>query len=397
MRVMFLAGLVCAAAPAMAQETSPCSALGPACDAAIELAPSVPAQADLLYRRAYQKVENNDILGARDDLNRAVKLDPENPKALRERAYVNNELGDYAQAEQDLEARAKLVPPEVGFYQERAYARLPQAKVAEAFADRVKVVELLPEDSLAMLMRGSARMWLGQLEEAGRDIDRGRALAQKTNARNLIARADELSRELEAWTTNSGPDAAANCAKAAAAGKFDQKNLVGDCTAAYLAAKDGPAKAEALTARSTAWLVGLQDQGSSTEDKQLAVGFDPANPDRHSNLGYAYVQARHSWAGEREFDKAIALKKTWTALAGRAAARLNLRNKDGAKEDALASLDIQPNELAYVVLGDIAMLDPPDRARAKTLWMSAWKLGNRGDGLMERLASVGVADPAKEP
>jgi len=383
--------------PAHAQQDNTCNALGPVCDRAIERAQDDQARSRLLFQRGYLKVEANRTLEAMADLDLAVRFDPGNASALRERAYIANELGDYELAERDLEDWAQLQPANVEFYRERAYARFFLGKLDGALADRVKVVELLPDDAPALSARGDDLMWAGKFEEAARDFTRERELAEKAGDANRVRLAHEQLSDLALWSANSGANAAANCKAATKAGAFNGGKLIGDCTVAFLSSKTGADKAEALTTRSTAWLIGQQNEANSTRDKQIAAALDPQDPKWHSNLGYAYVQARHSWAGEREFDKAIALERSWYALAGRAAARLNLQKVGAAKEDALASLAIQPNELAHVVLGDIAMLDPADRTQAKTHWMTAYKLGNRGDGLMARLESVGVGDPAREP
>ena len=58
---------------------------------------------------------------------------------------------------------------------------------------------------------------------------------------------------------------------------------------------------------------------------------------------------------------------------------------------------MQPNELALTVLGDLALNDLHDAKAAKEYWMGAYHLGDHDDGLMARLKSVGVDDPAKEP
>ena len=97
------------------------------------------------------------------------------------------------------------------------------------------------------------------------------------------------------------------CKEADKKGDFSRKNLVATCTAAYLAAPTNQARADVLTARSVAWLV-TDDDADATFDRQMAVALDPGNADRHANLGFAYVRASHSWAGEREFDRSLAIR-----------------------------------------------------------------------------------------
>jgi hypothetical protein len=84
------------------------------------------------------------------------------------------------------------------------------------------------------------------------------------------------------------------------------------------------------------------------------------------------------------------------ALAGRADAHYHLGEKNLAFHDAKESFEVHPNELALWVMGDLAK-DRRDDVSAKRYWMGAYRLGSRDDRLIERLKSVGVADPSAEP
>ena len=68
----------------------------------------------------------------------------------------------------------------------------------------------------------------------------------------------------------------------------------------------------------------------------------------------------------------------------------------GAFADAKRSFELRPNEIALIVLGDLAR-DEGDNAKAKAMWLGAWRLGSHGDDVKSRLESVGVTDPDKEP
>jgi lipoprotein NlpI len=194
---------------------------------------------------------------------------------------------------------------------------------------------------------------------------------------------------------SSGDDPGAKCSRAETSDAFLQPMLIGDCTLAFLSAKTPQDKADALTDRSIAWL-SQQAEQNATVDREAAVALDPENPDRHTNLGFAYLQGSHSWAARQEFDRSINIRKTYMALAGRASARYNLNKKTLAFNDAKESFELHPNELALWMLGDLAK-DKHDDALAKNFWMGAYHMGSRDDRLLERLRSVGVADPATEP
>jgi tetratricopeptide (TPR) repeat protein len=212
----------------------------------------------------------------------------------------------------------------------------------------------------------------------------------------LTRRIESRRATLALWSTGAGANPDSACRAANTDAKLRVPTLVATCTAAFLAAPTGKAKADMLTIRSLAWMIGRQDEASGTVDRQMATALDPGNADLHANLGGSYVAARHSWAAEREFDRSLAIRENWPALAGRSAARYNLGNPDGAFADAKRSFEIKPNELALTVLGDL-LHDKKDDKAAKLYWMGAWQLGDRDDGLVSRLKSIGVTDPAHEP
>jgi tetratricopeptide (TPR) repeat protein len=192
-----------------------------------------------------------------------------------------------------------------------------------------------------------------------------------------------------------GSGAAKRCDRAQRKGRFDQQDLIGDCTFAFFEAPTPAAASRYLSTRSVAWLIARQDQHLATADNQIAVALDPGNPEWRSNLGYSYLQVRHSWAALREFERSLAIRKSWVALAGRASAKYNLGDKDGAFDDAKASFELESNELALIVLGDL-FKDRGDEASAKKMWMAAWRMGSRDDGTIQRLRSVGVEHPERE-
>ena len=127
------------------------------------------------------------------------------------------------------------------------------------------------------------------------------------------------------------------------------------------------------------------------------MALDPANADWLSNLGFTYLNARHSWAALQKFDRSIAIKPGFVAYAGRAGARYNLGDEAGAFADAKASFEIRPNPIALMVLGDLAFEKRHDPKSARLYWMGAYRLGERDDSLTARLKQIGVTDPDKEP
>lgn len=398
MLAAFLASLSVSAA---AQTSASCSdrALAAdvhACDAAIAAERDAKARSHMLVRRAYAYNEKQKYDEALKDLDLAVRLDPDNAIALHERGYTLNALGDYARGLADLDREAGLRPDTADVYRERAFSRHHLGDLAGAFADRGRVVAL-DRNAESLLGRAEAAMWVGRFDEAAADMDAAEALARDARDEDVAADVRKLRERMALWT--AGPrdaGAAARCDAAQDNSRFDQRDLIGDCTSAFLQASAPADRARFLATRSIAWLIARRDQSSATADNQIAAAVDPGNADWHSNLGFSYLQVRHSWAAVREFDRALAIRQSWMALAGRASARYNLGDKEGAFADAKASVEMQPNEVALIVLGDLSH-DRKDDASARLYWMSAYRLGARDDGLTARLRSIGVDHPENEP
>jgi tetratricopeptide (TPR) repeat protein len=389
---------------AQAQETSACPTSNAKeqkswdhdCAAAIQAEHDSSKKAELLFRRAYVLNERQAYEKSLDDLNAACALVPHHVAYLNERGYTLNSLGRYREALVDLDEQASLEPQSPAVYSERAFARTRVGDWEGALADRDREVKLLPDSKSALIARAEARIWLGQFGEAQQDLKAAAALPPGPSRADDAEYLARVSKRLEAWKHHSsGDDSGAKCSRAGSNDDYSQPTLIGDCTLAFLSAKTPEDKADALTNRSIAWL-SQQSKHDATADREAAVALDPDNPDRHTNLGFAYLQNQHSWGARQEFDRSINIRKTYMALAGRASAHYNLDEKNLAFRDAKESFEIQPNELALWMLGDLAK-DKHDDASAKLYWMGAYHLGSRDDRLLERLRSVGVPDPAIEP
>lgn len=403
MRYATLAALLLtlSAAPALAQETCQTiedDASDAACTAAIAAEKDADKKADLLFLRAYARVEAYDYDGALTDLTQVLALSPNHSRAYHERAYIFAELGDYQDAEDSLDAEVRLTPDAAQAYTERGYARFFLGDLAGAFEDNDRWVKLDPGSALALLARGRAHAWLGRFREARMDIGAAETLS-RTNP-DADADSDALAAEqdkLVLWTRQTpNGDPAAICAKAEEDFVFSTANLIGDCTAAYLAATDNKTRAAHLFVRAYAWLDRGEDEAAAM-DMRFMIALEPDNAGWKSNLGYFYLRQKHSWAAEREFDRAIAIEPTYYYLAGRGFARFNQGKLDEAAADANASYALEPNALALTVLGDVALKRDKDTPAAKRHWLAAYHLGSREDGLLDRLETIGVTDPDKEP
>jgi tetratricopeptide (TPR) repeat protein len=368
-----------------------------ACDATIASQSDRRAKAELLFHRAYALVEKYSYDEALRDLDEAIRLAPDFANAYRERSYVLAELREFERAVQDLNRAVALSPDRPGAYQERAFARHGNGDLEGAYSDRARVVELAPDDADAILARSVAALWLGRFEEASRDAEKALRLAAAAKDEKVIANVRKQQKAILLWQSRiPGGSPERRCRDAMKTAKMDRSSLIGDCTAAFLAAKTGAEKAGLLTVRSLAWLVAEQNEPASIADQVVAVGIDPGNADWRANLGSSYVRVRHSQAGLRELNRSLAIKESWIAYAGRASARYNLADRAGAFADAKKSFEMHPNEVALIVLGDLSH-DKGDLASARRYWITAYRMGSRDDRLIERLKSIGVEHPERGP
>jgi tetratricopeptide (TPR) repeat protein len=367
-----------------------------ACDTAITQEADAGQRAKFLQARAYVAIEQYRFEDALADLNGALAAYPDCADCLHERAYLNSELGEYTAATADLDREIALQPKRAAAWRERAFARTFSGDLAGAYQDRVRSNELEPS-STARRARGDAALWLGRFDDATADYSQAEKLANDAGDDAARAAAAAKLEEVALWRASAGDKKSARrCVTQNLAGTDPKvKQLIGDCTQAFLQAKDGPAKTEALTWRSSLWsLYDAGDFDRATLDSRIAVGLDPGNHELYVNLGFNYLQTKHSWAARREFDRAIALNRSFLALAGRAQARENLDDPDGAFADAKASYEIKPNQAALWVLGDL-VYEKGDREAARKFYLGAYKLGSRDDRLIARLKELGVDDPAK--
>ncbi len=365
-----------------------------ACDGAIASESDPQMKSMLLFRRAFVEDAPGDFHrypAAVADLDLSIKLLPGNWAALHERAYLYVEYGRWADARADLDAQIVLDPHDPAAFRERALARFMLGDLAGSHADRDATIAAGDHNYGAYLARARAALWLGRFDAVKSDI----ALAQQAAVQDTSAKApqeiDDLNRELAQWS--EGAASAPHCVMTSIPGPQANANLVRDCTQAFLGADTPQARADALTARAEGWLTLRHDENRWMRDLEIAAAFMPADAGAQANLGFAYMHLHHSVAAAAAFDRSIAITPAFYNHAGRASARLNLGDLDGAEADARKSNTLQANEIALTVLGDVAYARTRTFDKAKEFWLAAYRLGDRDDGLASRLKAAGVTLP----
>ena len=239
------------------------------CDAALVQTGDPKIRAQLFFKRAYLKNEQQLYESALSDLDDALRLDPGNAGYLHERGYTLGALGRYDEAIRDLDAQIALQPDRANGYTERAYSEFPAGRFEDLLRDRNKAVELQPGDGDALLARARAEMWLGRFDDARKDIDAAADLAKQQNKSDLQKDIEDLRKEFTFWTTASGaPDPGARCRGVWEAVKkddraFSEPTLIGDC---YHGLLQDP---------------GVESQGRASDDPLGRVAIQPGQRRRN--------------------------------------------------------------------------------------------------------------------
>lgn len=363
----------------------------PDCASAIAAARSSKEKAILYFSWAYSLNEAGAALQSLPNLDTAIELEPDFVNALHERSYTRNDLGDYRGALADSNREIALVADSAASFKERSFAKEKLADFEGSLADLRHAAQLA--GSSAGMAVGMARllMWLGRYEEARQALqpvaldEEVRKLTDEIG-RRLVYRPDDQEKDRCRMRAELNNRSFADKAAAACTWLFDRE-------------RDPKRRADYLTTRAIARNIALQDRAISIPDYQVAAAIDSANPQRHFNLGSAYLSVNHSWAARNELDTALASPTIRTqdramSLAARGQANFNLGEIEAAKKDIGASMAIQPTELALAIGGEIAFKEG-DKSQAKAAWLGAYQMGMRGDYILEKLKSVGVDEPHK--
>jgi tetratricopeptide (TPR) repeat protein len=118
---------------------------------------------EALIEKAAKRYDSGDLKGALQDVNQALRLDPNNPAAYAVRGGVYAGLGNYKQA----------------------------------IADSTKAIQLLPDNYPAYAIRGVAYYYSGNKQKALADLRKSVSLAEKYGDKDLAQKARDLIKQIQ--------------------------------------------------------------------------------------------------------------------------------------------------------------------------------------------------------
>lgn len=148
-----------------------------------------PDSVHLRLKKAAWNVELKQWEYAKDEYDRVLKLDPDNPAALYYRAFVNQQLGRYNFSRLDYEHMLRIVPGNFNALLGLALLNDRSQHKTEAMDQINRLVELFPDSAIAYACRAGMERDRGMLELAEYDYTRA-LLLDPDNSDYLLSRAD---------------------------------------------------------------------------------------------------------------------------------------------------------------------------------------------------------------
>jgi tetratricopeptide (TPR) repeat protein len=138
----------------------------------IELVPSAPGVEVVYHNRSMIRLQNKDVDGGLDDLNKAVSINPRVAEIYNGRAIARLQKGDLDGALADYEKAIELKPSLPSAFLGRGYFRYQRRDFDGALTDFSKAIELKPDYADAYLDRGIVRCLKGDIQGAVADISK---------------------------------------------------------------------------------------------------------------------------------------------------------------------------------------------------------------------------------
>jgi tetratricopeptide (TPR) repeat protein len=143
------------------------------------VASQVKAQPDADYyvQSAVRKHKRHDIIGALQDYDRAIELEPDSSQIFFDRGLARNEINSYEAAIEDFDRALELDPENDSAMFNRGIAKYELKRFDEALKDFNRTIAMVPGDAKAYYNRAITKYAMNNLNGALRDA---------TEARNLF-------------------------------------------------------------------------------------------------------------------------------------------------------------------------------------------------------------------
>ena len=142
----------------------------------IELAPAGLGMEVVYHNRSMIRLQNKDIDGALDDLNKALSLNPKVAELYNGRAIARLQKGDAEGALADYEKAIELKPSLPSALRGRGYFRYQKRDFDGALSDFNKAIQFYPNYADTYVSRGIVRGLMGHIEDAIADMKKGALL-----------------------------------------------------------------------------------------------------------------------------------------------------------------------------------------------------------------------------
>lgn len=175
----------------------------------IELTPSSLGVEVVYNNRSMIRLQNKDVNGALEDLNKAVSINPRVGEIYNGRAIARLQKGDLDGALADYEKAIELKPSLPSAFLGRGYFRYQKRDFDGALADLNKAIELKPDYADAYVDRGMVRGLRGEIDGAIADIRKGVALNPRSVSDSVRGNFSSPFIELNQFITKHPNDARA--------------------------------------------------------------------------------------------------------------------------------------------------------------------------------------------
>jgi len=175
----------------------------------IELAPSAFGVEVVYHNRSMMRLQNKDIDGALDDLNKAVSINARVAEIYNGRAIARLQKGDLDGALADYEKAIEIKPSLPSAFLGRGYFRYQKRDFDGAISDLSKAIELKSDYADAFVDRGMVRGLKGEIDDAIADITKGAGLNPRSVADDDRGNFSSPFIELNQFITKNPRDARA--------------------------------------------------------------------------------------------------------------------------------------------------------------------------------------------